>query len=101
MLQAIQEIASLVPVTVSGNQWVELWREYEAQKTLEAKVVKHLDKFDMIAQAYEYERKYGIDLSQFFESTKTVFTMAPFVTWDAELRKQRDEWLKRNRSVDE
>ncbi|KAL6731036.1 hypothetical protein Aduo_001949 [Ancylostoma duodenale] len=98
--QAIQEIASLVPVTVSGNQWVELWREYEAQNTLEAKVVKHLDKFDMIAQAYEYERKYGIDLSQFFESTKTVFTIAPFVTWDAELRKQRDEWLRSNRSVD-
>ncbi|EPB74684.1 HD domain protein [Ancylostoma ceylanicum] len=57
---AIQEIASLVPVAVSGNQWVELWREYEAQNTLEAKVVKHLDKFDMIAQAYDYERKYDL-----------------------------------------
>lgn len=44
---------------MSGNQWVELWREYEAQKTLEAKVVKHLDKFDMIAQAFDYERKYS------------------------------------------
>ncbi|VDM68252.1 unnamed protein product [Strongylus vulgaris] len=92
--KAIQKIASFVPVAAVGHQWIELWRDYEAQETLEAKVVKHLDKFDMIAQAFDYERKYGLDLSPFFESTKSAFTMAPFVTWDIELRKQRDQWVK-------
>ncbi|KAK6729973.1 hypothetical protein RB195_006801 [Necator americanus] len=98
--EAIQQIASFVPVATAGNLWVELWREYEAQQTLEAKVVKHLDKFDMIAQAFDYERKYGLDLSQFFESTKTAFSMAPFVLWNNELRIQRDEW-RSNHSIND
>ncbi|PIO62155.1 hypothetical protein TELCIR_16300 [Teladorsagia circumcincta] len=86
---AIQKIASLVPVSTVGDQWVVLWREYEGQETLVAKVVKHLDKFDMIVQAFDYERKYGLDLEQFFETTKTAFTIAPFVEWDRELRSRR------------
>ncbi|KAK5972373.1 HD domain-containing protein 2 isoform X2, partial [Trichostrongylus colubriformis] len=56
---AMQKIASFVPVSSVGDQWIELWREYENQETLEAKVVKHLDKFDMVVQAFDYERKYG------------------------------------------
>ncbi|CAJ0594196.1 unnamed protein product [Cylicocyclus nassatus] len=92
--QAMQKIASFVPVATTGTQWIELWRDYEAQETLEAKVVKHLDKFDMIAQAFDYERKYGLDLSQFFESTKTAFTMAPFDAWNNELRNRREKWLE-------
>uniref|UniRef100_A0A0K0DB92 5'-deoxynucleotidase HDDC2 n=1 Tax=Angiostrongylus cantonensis TaxID=6313 RepID=A0A0K0DB92_ANGCA len=92
---AIHKIAAYVPVAAVGEQWIEQWKEYEAQETLEAKVVKHLDKFDMVAQAFEYERKYGLDLEQFFESTKTAFTIAPFVEWDCELRIRRDLWLQR------
>lgn len=33
----------------------ELWTEYENNSTLEAKVVKDLDKVEMILQALEYE----------------------------------------------
>ncbi|VDL84090.1 unnamed protein product [Nippostrongylus brasiliensis] len=93
--QAIQKIASFVPVNYVGEHWVELWREYEAQDSLIARIVKHLDKFDMVAQAFDYERKYGIDLEQFFESTKTSFSMSPFVEWDRELRQRRDLWLQK------
>ncbi|KHJ98410.1 HD domain protein [Oesophagostomum dentatum] len=96
--KAIQHIASYLSDAVTGNRWIDLWREYEAQETLEAKVVKHLDKFDMIAQAFDYEQKYELDLSQFFESTETSFTMAPFVSWNGDLRKRRDEWWKNHRS---
>ncbi|KAK6062213.1 HD domain protein [Cooperia oncophora] len=91
---AIQQIASYVPVNAVGDQWVELWREYEAQETLVAKVVKHLDKYDMVVQAFDYERKYGLDLEQFFETTKSAFTIAPFVEWDHELRSRREHFLR-------
>jgi len=36
----------------------KLFNEYEAQKTPEAKVVKNLDKLDMLLQAYEYTKAY-------------------------------------------
>ncbi len=36
----------------------KLFDEYEAQETLEAKVVKNLDKVDMLLQAYEYMTAY-------------------------------------------
>ncbi|KAK5964517.1 HD domain-containing protein 2, partial [Trichostrongylus colubriformis] len=92
--KAMQKIASFVPVSSVGDQWIELWREYENQETLEAKVVKHLDKFDMVVQAFDYERKYGLDLEQFFESTKSAFTIDPFVKWNNELRSRRDVFRK-------
>ena len=31
-------------------------KEYEAGQTAEARVVKDLDKFDMVFQAFEYEK---------------------------------------------
>ena len=43
--------------------------EYENQETLESHYVYDFDKMDMLIQAKDYEYKYGIDLSQFFEST--------------------------------
>ncbi|CAJ0936312.1 unnamed protein product, partial [Mesorhabditis belari] len=53
----------------------------------------HLDKFDMIAQAFDYEQKYGIDLHEFFTSTVGKLKMEPFVSWDTELRAKRADWI--------
>ncbi|CAI4222755.1 unnamed protein product [Auanema sp. JU1783] len=89
--EGIKKIASFVPAI--GEDWMTLWMEYEKQETFTAKVVKHLDKFDMTSQAHTYEKKYGIDLSQFFETTKNVFTIEPFVQWDKEMRELRDKKL--------
>lgn len=38
-------------------EYVELWKEFEAQETAEAKFVKQLDKLEMVIQAYEYEQE--------------------------------------------
>ncbi|GMR58774.1 hypothetical protein PMAYCL1PPCAC_28969, partial [Pristionchus mayeri] len=89
---ALDQIASLAP-NGAGEEWTALWAEYEAHQTNEAKVVKQLDKFDMIAQAFDYELKYGIDLQQFFDSTTKCFHSEPFVSWDRDLRKRREETL--------
>lgn len=47
-----------------------LWQEYENQSSEEAKLVKDIDKFDMILQAEEYETAQGKNLQQFFDSTE-------------------------------
>jgi putative hydrolases of HD superfamily len=59
---------------------MELWEEYEMGETLEAKVVKDLDKLEMILSAEEYEKmkeqdgKEEIqDLEEFFEYVKDKF----------------------------
>lgn len=52
--------------------WIYISQEYESQETAESHFVKDLDKFDMIAQAYEYEKQDGKPafLQEFFDSTK-------------------------------
>lgn len=70
----MKEISSFVPESI-GLNWISLWREYEDAKTDEAMIVKQLDKFDMIAQAFTYEKKYGINLEEFFKSTENSFFM--------------------------
>lgn len=50
-----------------------LWNEYEAASTPEARFVKDLDKLEMILQAHEYEEEQDVDLSEFFDSTKGLF----------------------------
>lgn len=52
----IQKLQSLVSPEV-GEELEELWLEYETASTNEAKLVKDLDKFEMIVQALEYEKR--------------------------------------------
>ena len=74
------------------------FRRYENQKPgdLEAKLVKDLDKFDMILQAWEYEKrdKRGKYLQQFFDSTATVFKTVPALKWQRELLAARDNYAE-------
>ncbi len=94
----MDEIAALVPECV-GEDWRSLWAEYEAGVSPEAIAVKQLDKFDMIAQAFEYEQgQSGLDLEQFFVSTVGYFKTAPFIDWDRRLREKRAQfWKQRGR----
>jgi putative hydrolase of HD superfamily len=39
----------------SFEEYVELWEEFNNQKTREAKIVKQLDKLEMVIQALEYQ----------------------------------------------
>ena len=44
--------------TMSGKQeYIDLWEEWVAQETPEAKYVKCVEKLEMVIQAYEYEQK--------------------------------------------
>ncbi|VDO68773.1 unnamed protein product [Onchocerca flexuosa] len=91
--EAMKKITEMVPSS-AGEDWYSLWQEYENNETKEAKIVKHLDKFDMIVQAFHYEQKYDIDLEEFFTTTEDSFTLEPFISWNKELRMKRS--LKKN-----
>jgi len=65
---AFKAILSLI----DGNEYISLFNEFEANKTKEAKFVNELDKLEMAMQAYEYEKKYKINLEIFFENSKSL-----------------------------
>jgi putative hydrolase of HD superfamily len=62
-LKAITEMTAKLNMGIlfgtCGETILSLWKEYEAQETLEAKLVKDLDRLEMILQALEYEDQYG------------------------------------------
>ncbi len=41
----------------SFKEYVDLWKEFNDQKTKEAKLVKEFDKLEMVVQAYEYQKE--------------------------------------------
>ncbi|PRP88595.1 hypothetical protein PROFUN_03006 [Planoprotostelium fungivorum] len=73
----------------TGEEIYDLWKEYEAGATPEAKFVKDFDKFEMILQAYEYETAQGKQLQEFFDSTKGVFKTEQVSQWAAHLQQMR------------
>jgi putative hydrolase of HD superfamily len=86
----METIRGLVPDQI-GEELMTLWMEYENGITPDAIIVRDLDKFDMIFQAYEYETsegRYG-ELQQFFDSTKDIFKTSKVKEWAAELYKIR------------
>jgi putative hydrolase of HD superfamily len=46
----------LLEDSLQSREIFSLWQEYEDGETMEAKFVKDLDKFELILQAYEYEK---------------------------------------------
>ena len=67
----------------AADEFRELWEEYEAASTPEAKFVKDLDKFDMILQAFEYEQTDNRpgELQTFFDSTADRFKTEQVKAW--------------------
>lgn len=57
---AMHEIKSILKDKL-GNEFFDLWVEYEEGTSAEGKIVKEIDKFEMIVQAFEYEQGKRID----------------------------------------
>jgi len=62
---AMESLASGLP---NADSLLELWRDYEAGQSAEARFVKACDKLDMALQAQRYSAEQGIDLSEFIDS---------------------------------
>ena len=53
--QAMETIQDMVGTTL-GSDLMQWWHEYEQQITPESHYAKDIDKFEMVVQAYEYEK---------------------------------------------
>jgi putative hydrolase of HD superfamily len=70
---------------------MSLWEEYEARNTPESKVVKDLDRFELLLQADEYETaNEGLDLSEFFQSGRGKILHPTIQKWFDALEARRD-----------
>ncbi|XP_013414709.1 HD domain-containing protein 2 [Lingula anatina] len=89
---AMNHITSLLPGDI-GTEVIDLWMEYEQQTSKEAAYVKDIDRFEMILQAYEYEREQSRpgELQDFFDSTKGKFKHQTIQEWVQELEKMRNK----------
>ncbi|XP_046643347.1 5'-deoxynucleotidase HDDC2-like [Daphnia pulicaria] len=88
--EAMETLIKLVP-ELSGEDMKSLFMEYENQETQEAILVKDLDRFDMICQAYEYEEfhKTPLALQEFFVATEGRFKHPEVKRWVDELNQKR------------
>ncbi|CAN0018968.1 unnamed protein product [Pylaiella littoralis] len=77
--EGLEKITATIGSDPIALEIKQLWYEYEDCTSEEARLVKDLDKLEMIVQADDYEKGQGLDLSEFFESTEGCFT-TPQVT---------------------
>ncbi|TPP64215.1 HD domain containing protein 2 [Fasciola gigantica] len=68
--EAMDRLCQLIPKE-NAEEILLLWQEYNTQSTPEAVLCKDFDKFEMLVQAFEYEKEMckPNKLSEFFEST--------------------------------
>lgn len=73
------------------------FQEYENQSSPEAKFAKDLDRYDMILQAFEYEKreKAPNKLEEFFKATEGKFNHPFIKDLVTELYRQREEFEKK------
>jgi len=80
---------------------MSLWTEYEEQTTAEARFVKDLDRFEMAAQALEYERAHNSQtLQPFFDSSIPHIRHTEVRQWGADLLREREEMRAEARQQD-
>jgi putative hydrolase of HD superfamily len=82
--------------SLGAEMILSLWKEYEEGTTEEAKLVKDMDKLEMILQALEYENdgENKKSLDGFFDSTRGKWRTSIGEAWGQEIesrRKKRQE----------
>lgn len=102
-LDAIQFLTyDLLGDTDASNTIFQLWFEYEERQSLESKLVKDLDCFELCLQAYEYEKTHNIeDLQQFWNGAAPKIQHPQIKRWlTALLQKRRTLWKGRGIDYD-
>ena len=82
-----------------GAEILELWKEYEAGETPEARLVKDMDKLEMILQALEYETdgENEESLDGFFDSTRGKWRTQIGAAWGEEIERRRKNQHKKQK----
>ncbi|KAL0552333.1 hypothetical protein IC582_011442 [Cucumis melo] len=87
--EALDHMCKLLGGGSRAQEISELWMDYENNSSPEAKIVKDLDKVEMILQALEYENEQGKDLDEFFQSTAGKFQTELGRAWASEIVSRR------------
>ncbi|GME82662.1 unnamed protein product [Ambrosiozyma monospora] len=95
-LTTIQYLAEIIKPYNSGfaEEIVDLWLDYENQRNFEARIVKDIDKYELIIQTYEYERKTGKNLYEFIESSLKNIKTQEIKALANQIIEEREEFLK-------
>ncbi|CCE65024.1 hypothetical protein TPHA_0J02040 [Tetrapisispora phaffii CBS 4417] len=80
---------------IAAEEMLQDWLAYENISTLEARYVKDIDKFEMLVQCYEYEKKHNGEkrLDQFWSAMKAIKT-DEVNEWAADLYKRRTAFFE-------
>lgn len=90
-LETMERIRTMLGPMMGGDEILDLWKEYEGGTTEEAKLLKDLDKIEMILQAQEYEAEgsHEQSLDQFFTSTEGKWKTEIGRAWAKEIVSRR------------
>lgn len=96
-LGTMEQIQSMLGPLLGGDEILDLWKEYEEGSTTEAKLLKDLDKIEMILQAQEYEAEGSSEksLDQFFTSTEGKWRTEIGRAWAEEIVSRRKKSEKK------
>ena len=50
----------------NSGELFELWKDFEYERTPEGKLIKELDRLEMLLQAFHYEKEHHINLDEFY-----------------------------------
>lgn len=80
---------------LTGQEILDVFNEYEENKTLEARFVHDIDKMELLLQMVEYERSNGTDLSEFCHVAERI-QLPEVKEWAAAVLKEREAlWKER------
>lgn len=95
-LEAMIKLTSkILPKThsLAAKEMIELFIEYEEGKTPEALFVKDIDKFELLVQTVEYERRTKKNLQQFLSVVPKI--KSPLILeWVKDVLEERKEFWK-------
>jgi putative hydrolase of HD superfamily len=90
---------SLLPQK-SSQEFKSLFDEYESQETIESQIVKELDRFDVMLQAFQYEKSEfeakgrQIKFQEFFDNAIGKIKSKQLIDLSEALHRQRTQfWL--------
>lgn len=93
-LEAMTKLTTgLLGSAMGAERILSLWKEYEQGTTEEAKLVKDMDKLEMILQALEYEQdgENKKSLDGFFDSTRGKWRTKIGEAWGKEIESRRQK----------
>lgn len=87
--EAMQYLSTTLGGGPIALEFLNLWEEYENCSSLEASLVKQIDKFEMALQAYYYELNQPIDLGVFYKAAFDKVEDETLKLWLEEILKYR------------